>query len=250
MNRPHIIVNVAMSVDGKIDSSARKGATISSRADKARVDRLRASVDAVLVGGRTLLNEDPKLTVKSAELRADRLRKGWPENPAKVGVISEIPAMAMSNVQTINGGSLNNLVPPLRQFLYSGPAKVYLFTTECVDPGVVTRLEGAGATIHAEGKERVDLVKVFRSLHQAGIRTVLVEGGGTLIAELFRLNLADELTIYIAPKILGGATAPTLADGSGFLENQAPGLKLKSVEILDDEGGILVHYLSKVKEYQ
>ncbi len=92
------------------------------------------------------------------------------------------------------------------------------------------------------GQERVDLVAVFRSLHEAGIRSVLVEGGGTLIAELFRLGLVDELTIYIAPKIFGGTSAPTLADGSGFLAEQAPGLKLKSVKKFDDEGGILVHY--------
>ena len=52
-------MNVAMSVDGKLDSVARKGMTISSTADKARVDRLRSSMDAVLVGGRTLLDEDP-----------------------------------------------------------------------------------------------------------------------------------------------------------------------------------------------
>ena len=92
MNRPRILVNVAMTADGKIDSTTRKGAVISSNADKARVDCLRASVDSVLVGGRILVNEDPKLTVKSAELRAERLCKGWPENPAKVGVVTNIGA--------------------------------------------------------------------------------------------------------------------------------------------------------------
>ena len=88
MDRPYLIVNVAMSLDGKIDTAARKGAAISSTADKARVDRLRASVDAVLVGGRTLLEEDPQLTVKSAELRTERLARGLPENPAKVALVS------------------------------------------------------------------------------------------------------------------------------------------------------------------
>jgi 2,5-diamino-6-(ribosylamino)-4(3H)-pyrimidinone 5'-phosphate reductase len=248
MTRPHIIVNVAMTADGKIDSAARKGAAISSPADKARVDRLRASVDAVLVGGRTLLNEDPKLTVKSPELRAERLRKGWTENPAKVGIITEIPNLAMSGSKQIASAGRDTLKTPLRQFLTSGPAQVYLFTTECVDPELMTAFEGAGATVRAEGKERVDLVSVFQSLYEEGIRTVLVEGGGTLIAELFRLNLVDELTIYIAPKIFGGTSSPTLADGTGFLESQAPELILRSVEKNDDEGGILVHYVSKHKE--
>ncbi len=88
MNRPHILVNVAMSADGKLDTVARKGISISSSVDKARVDRLRASMDAVLVGGRTLIDEDPKLTVKSPELRAERIAKGLEENPVKVGIVS------------------------------------------------------------------------------------------------------------------------------------------------------------------
>jgi 2,5-diamino-6-(ribosylamino)-4(3H)-pyrimidinone 5'-phosphate reductase len=249
--RPHILVNVAMTADGKIDSAARRGATISSIADKRRVDELRASVDAILVGGRTLAKEDPKLTVKSAELRAERLRKGWPENPAKVGIISEIPFAWAGLVPTQEERSYQprrGQGSPLRQFLTSGPAQVYLFTTRCNDPEVLAAFETAGATVHAMGQERVDLVAVFRSLHEAGIRSVLVEGGGTLIAELFRLGLVDELTIYIAPKIFGGNSAPTLADGHGFLPNQAPGLKLKSVEKFDDEGGILVHYIVERKE--
>jgi 2,5-diamino-6-(ribosylamino)-4(3H)-pyrimidinone 5'-phosphate reductase len=248
MNRPHILVNVAMTADGKIDSAARGGAAISSIADKHRVDELRASVDAVLVGGRTLFNEDPKLTVKSAKLRAERLRKGWSENPAKVGVVSEIPAVVANGVRLINRGRQGATGAPLRQFLTSGPAQVYLFTTQCTAPEVLAHFETAGAMVHTMGQERVDLVAVFRSLHEAGIRSVLVEGGGTLIAELFRLGLVDELTIYIAPKIFGGISSPTLADGHGFLPNQAPGLKLDSVKIFDDEGGILVHYFIKHKE--
>lgn len=242
MNRPYIHVNVAMTADGKIDSNARKGAAISSAADKARVDCLRASVDAILVGGRTLLNEDPKLTVKSSELRAERLLKGWPENPAKVGVVSDMGAV----FKIPSKGERRTL--PLRKFLTSGPAKVYLFTTQCAAPEVLSAFETAGATVQTMGNDRVDLVSVFQSLHTSGIRSVLVEGGGTLIAELFKLDLVDEVTIYIAPKIFGGSSAPTLADGIGFIPEKAPGLKLKSVEEFDNEGGILVHYIVEHKE--
>jgi 2,5-diamino-6-(ribosylamino)-4(3H)-pyrimidinone 5'-phosphate reductase len=245
MNRPRILVNVAMTADGKIDTAARKGAFISSIPDKARVDRLRASVDAVLIGGRTLLDEDPKLTVKSAELRAERLSKGWPENPVKVAVVSEIPYIKAGLVP---GQDWRPQGQPLQKFLTSGPAQVYLFTTRCTPPEVLAAFEPTGVMVSVMGQERVDLVAVFRSLHEAGIRSVLVEGGGTLIAELFRLGLVDELTIYIAPKIFGGNSAPTLADGSGFLSEKAPNLKLKSVEKFDDEGGILIHYYVEQKE--
>jgi len=76
MNRPYVFINVAMTADGKIDTFERKGATISSQRDKERVDQLRAESDAVMVGGKTLLDEDPKLTVKSEVLRAERVARG------------------------------------------------------------------------------------------------------------------------------------------------------------------------------
>ena len=70
MDRPYVHINVAMTADGKIDTFERRGAAISSTRDKERVDLLRAEADAVMVGGHTLLDENPKLTVKSADLRA------------------------------------------------------------------------------------------------------------------------------------------------------------------------------------
>ena len=72
MNRPYTFINVAMTADGKIDTFERKGAAISSKRDKQRVDELRAAADGILVGGKTLLEESPKLTVKSEALREDR----------------------------------------------------------------------------------------------------------------------------------------------------------------------------------
>src|SRR5574338_376103 len=89
MNRPFVFINVAMTADGKIDTFLRKGSAISSPRDKQRVDQLRAESDAVMVGGKTLLDEDPKLTVKSEALRAERVRHGLPPNPIKVGIVSE-----------------------------------------------------------------------------------------------------------------------------------------------------------------
>src|SRR5919206_3667057 len=96
MNRPFVFINVAMTADGKIDTFERKGAPISSPRDKERVDRLRASADAIMVGGRTLLDEDPKLTVKSEGLRAERMARGLPPNPLKVGIVTEAKIQADS----------------------------------------------------------------------------------------------------------------------------------------------------------
>ena len=230
MNRPRIFVNAAMSADGKLDSVARKGMTISSAADKTRVDRLRASMDAVLVGGRTLLDEDPKLTVKSSALRAERKANGLEENPVKVGVVS-----------------LADLAPD-GNFMTAGSARRMIYTTQRSLPEHIARLENAGAQVIVMGDVHVDVSAVLESLYDQNIRKLMVEGGGTMIAEFFRLDLVDELMLYIAPRIFGGSSAPTLADGPGVLPGQAPVLRLETVDEFDDDGGVFIHYLIEHKE--
>ena len=216
MNRPYVLINVAASVDGKIDTAERRGAAISSESDRERVDRLRASVDAVMVGGRTLHDEDPRLTVKSAALRAERLARGEPENPAKVAVTSRLDLRREA------------------RFLTSGPARIILFVPR-----------GAAALTSAEvyelGERRVDLIAAMDKLHQIGIRRLLVEGGGSLNFELLRLGLVDEVQIYLAPLIFGGASTPTLADGDGLTRERAIRLQRTTIESHAD-GGVLVRY--------
>ncbi len=227
MNRPKILINVAMSVDGKIDTVARKGMVISSESDKARVDRLRAGMDAILVGGQTLLEEDPKLTIKSALLRSERKGNGMEENPAKIGIVTQ------ANLKTDG------------EFMTSGPARRLIYTTLRTSQAQVLRLENAGAQVFVVGSELVDIAAVMESLYQKGFQKVLVEGGGTIIAEFFKLGLVDELTIYLAPVVFGGATAPTLADGPGFIDGQLPILRLETAEEFDENGGVFLHYLVK-----
>jgi 2,5-diamino-6-(ribosylamino)-4(3H)-pyrimidinone 5'-phosphate reductase len=81
-------------------------------------------------------------------------------------------------------------------------------------------------------------------LVELGIRRVLVEGGGSLNFELLRLGLVDEVQLYLAPTIFGGATAPTLADGAGLLRADAVALERVQVEPWQD-GGLVLRY--KVK---
>jgi 2,5-diamino-6-(ribosylamino)-4(3H)-pyrimidinone 5'-phosphate reductase len=225
MPRPYILVNVAMSLDGKIDTAARRGAAISPAADKARVDRLRAAVDAVLVGGRTLLDEDPKLTVRSPALRAERRGLGQPENPARVGLVSVAD------------------LDPAGDFMTAGHARRLIYTTARTAPGQIDRLRAAGAEVFVLGGKRPDPAAALESLYRLGMRRLLVEGGGTILAEFFRLGLADEVSVYVAPRIFGGASAPTLADGPGWSIEQAPRLQCISAEKFDEDGGVLLRYL-------
>ena len=127
----------------------------------------------------------------------------------------------------------------------AGPARCLIYTTKSTTPEQVHLLEKAGAQVFVRCNESIDLRDVLQSLFDQGIRTLMVEGGGTIIAGFFNFNLVDELTAYIAPKIFSGSTAPTLADGPGFSILQAKHLRLESVSKFDDEGGILVHYLNQ-----
>jgi riboflavin-specific deaminase-like protein len=215
-SRPYVLINVAASVDGKIDTVERRGAAISSEADRARVDALRAGVDAVMVGGRTLLEEDPRLTVKSAALRAERVSRGESEQPTKVGVLSR-----------------PELLRPNARFLTEGPARIILFCPAsggCAHPGV---------ELFRMGRGRVDLTAAMHKLAEFGIHRVLVEGGGTLNFELLRLGLVDEVQVFLAPTIFGGASAPTLADGPGGLA-----LRLSRADVQTwPDGGVLLRYM-------
>jgi 2,5-diamino-6-(ribosylamino)-4(3H)-pyrimidinone 5'-phosphate reductase len=221
--RPYVILNVAMSADGKTDTVARRGAAISSPLDRQRVDRLRASCDAIMVGGRTLTGDDPQLTVKSADLRAERLRRGLEENPVKIGVITRA-----------------NL-PDSSRFLTAGPARIIIFTTTQTDPVEIERLFELGVHVFVMGERRVDLKGALQCLKEQGIERLLVEGGGTLNEELLKQNLVDEISVYIAPWIFGGADAPTFASGAGLTRQTAIPLEQTRLEELAD-GGIVVYY--------
>jgi len=224
MNRPFVFINVAMTADGKIDTFARKGAAISSQRDKERVDQLRAESDAIMVGGRTLLDEDPKLTVKSETLRAERMARSLPPNPVKVGIITD------ANIK------------PGSEFLNAGPANVVIFTTHRTSKDRISLLRSYGVNVYTDDSERVDLQGALATLKGLGINRLMVEGGATLNFELLRLGLVDEVTAYVAPMVFGGESAPTMAAGAGLERSAAIPLKLIHLEKWDD-GGILIKYL-------
>lgn len=224
MNRPFTFVNVAVTADGKMDTVERRGAAISSTRDKVRVDRLRAESDAVMVGGRTLLDEDPKLTVKSEDLRAERVARGLTPNPIKVGIVT--------NADDLLDGDFVNF----------GSARVVIFTSEQTSKAQVEFLRSRNVEVYVHHTPRIDLVKALHTLSELGVKRLMVEGGGTLNFELLRLGLVDELTMYVAPMIFGGESAPTAAAGPGVARSEAIPLKLVKSEVFDDEGGVLLHY--------
>ncbi|WP_049925614.1 2,5-diamino-6-(ribosylamino)-4(3H)-pyrimidinone 5'-phosphate reductase [Halopiger goleimassiliensis] len=213
----HVVVNAAMSADGKLSSRRREQLAISGEADFSRVDRLRADSDAVVVGVGTVLADDPHLTVKDDSLVERRRERGVPDHPARVVVDS-------------SGRT------PLDAAVLDDAAASYVCLSERAPIDERMALAERAELVTA-GEERVDLPRAFASLQREGLETLMVEGGGELIFSLFETGLVDELRVYVGPKVIGGRDAPTLADGEGFVD-EFPTLALENVERLD-EGALL-----------
>lgn len=216
----HVVVNAAVSVDGKLASREREQLRISGPEDFARVDRLRASVDAVMVGVGTVLADDPSLTLDDESLVTERTDAGRSPHPARI--------VADSHART----------PPAATIL-DDAAETFVLVTETTPTDHLRSLEEGGATVVVAGTDRVDLAAAFGELEDAGVESIMAEGGGELIFSLFEDDLVDELTVFVGSMVVGGRDAPTLADGEGFVADY-PNLALESVERLDD--GVVLEY--------
>jgi 2,5-diamino-6-(ribosylamino)-4(3H)-pyrimidinone 5'-phosphate reductase len=219
-----VIMNGAMTVDGKI-ATASGDSKISSNEDLVRVHRLRASVDAIVVGISTILADDPQLTV--------RLVKG--KNPARVIVDSRSRIPIDSQIMRM-ASKIDTIVAVTDQ----APKEKILKLEEM----------GAQVLVLSEGKRGesaavphgVNLKELFRRLEKMRLGRILVEGGGELNWSLLRLGLIDELTVTIAPKIAGGRLATTLVEGDGF-DEIAQGIRLKLGKVQRKKSGeLLLHY--------
>ncbi|MEN6341209.1 MAG: 2,5-diamino-6-(ribosylamino)-4(3H)-pyrimidinone 5'-phosphate reductase [Methanospirillum sp.] len=223
--RPHVFVNAAMSADGKLSTYERRQVKISGPGDFRRVDRLRAGADAVMVGIGTVLADDPSLTVKDPALVSAREAEGRSSHPARIVVDS------------------NARIPLDASVLHRGDGLRVVAVSEAAPAEKVTALEEY-ATVVVAGRDRVDLGILLERLFDLGIRRLMVEGGGTLIAALATAGLVDELSIYVGNMIIGGRTAPTLADGDGLSAAQ-PFVRLELVSAAPCEEGVLLRWRVK-----
>ena len=223
--RPYVIINAAMSADGKISTKERHQTKISGNDDFARVDRLRAECDAVMIGIGTVLADDPSLRVKNSDLTAARVAKGREENPMRV----VIDSLARTPVD----GDL----------FKKGSGKRVIFVSAKAPEDRVAALAQRALVIRA-GEDTVDLDRVLDTLGELGVRKLMVEGGSTLLWSFTSQQLFDEIRIYVGALIIGGEDAPTFVDGTGFTQKDwFPRLALKNVERIDD--GVLLTWLKR-----
>jgi len=204
--RPHVTLKWAMTLDGKIAASDGASRWITAEAARAEAHRLRSRADAVLVGIGTALADDPALDV--------RLGAPWPREPLRVVVDSRarLPAAA----RLIGAGT---------------PSRAVVAIADAAPAERVARLVHRGATVlacKADG-ERVDVADLLARLFAMEVIGVLVEGGGALHASFVEAGLVDRVAAFVAPKVVGGATAPTPVSGRGL--DLPAALALESVTV-------------------
>jgi 2,5-diamino-6-(ribosylamino)-4(3H)-pyrimidinone 5'-phosphate reductase len=193
-----------MSLDGKI--ATRTGdSRMSSPEDFRRVHRLRASVDGIMVGLKTLLKDDPKLTVKFAK-RHDPYR-----------------VVVDSSART-----------PLTSYVVRTAKQVptIIATTSKAPVSKIEALRNRGAEVIVSGAgPRVSLTGLLNRLKGMGIRRLMLEGGGTLNWSMLDKGLVDEVSVAVSPIIIGGTDAVSLVEGKGTpLVKNGTKLKLLGVE--------------------
>ena len=216
MPYPYVLLSAAVSLDGYLDDTGPERLLLSSPADFDRVDEVRASVDAILVGAGTIRADNPRLLVNSPERRAARVAAGQPEYPLKV---------------TVSGsGDLD----PAANFWHTGGEKI-VFTT---DKGAErARALGLAADVVPLGPD-LGWRRLLEHLHDArGVRRLMVEGGGTIHTQLLQQGLADELQLVLAPLFVGDPDAPRLF-GPGAYQ---PG-RLRLTETRRIEDVVLMRY--------
>ncbi|NPV27725.1 MAG: bifunctional diaminohydroxyphosphoribosylaminopyrimidine deaminase/5-amino-6-(5-phosphoribosylamino)uracil reductase RibD [Firmicutes bacterium] len=189
--RPFVVLKTAMTWDGKIATSTGQSRWVTGSAARTYVHRLRNIYDGIMVGIGTVLADDPQLTVRL---------EGIPtRNPVRIVVDSRLRVPLQA--QVVN--QLSN-------------ARTIIATTEQAPREKITELEQRGVEVLVvEGRERVDLNQLMLRLGERDICSILLEGGATLNAAALEAGIVDKVLNFIAPKIIGGAMAPTPVGGVG-----------------------------------
>jgi len=210
----HIILSAAISIDGKI-STRSNDSKLSSQEDSTRLHKLRSKVDAILIGKNTMLQDDPLLTVRHT--------KG--KNPTRI--ILDSKGTISKNSKIIK---TSDKIPTI------------IAVSKKISKANLSKLKKLPVEIIISGDNSVNLKLLMKKLSTKKIKTILVEGGGTVNWEFIKNNIFDELIITLSPYLIGGNDATSLVEGKGFAKIvNSPNLKLKSVKRLKNH--LVINYI-------
>jgi len=202
---PFVTVKAAMSLDGKIATRNGESKWITGEKARAFVQELRRGADAVVVGSRTIIADNPQLTVRDGAI--DR-------QPRRVVVDSRGCSALDAHVFSDEDR--------LRTIVLTSERSPEVWRRQLTEQGVtvVTCVSSA---------DRIAVGDALKQLSQREIINVLVEGGGGLIGALLDARLVDKAVFFYAPKVIGGTNAPTAVEGQG-IEKLKDAVTLRKVE--------------------
>jgi 5-amino-6-(5-phosphoribosylamino)uracil reductase len=194
LERPYTLLSCALSIDGYLGSASSKRLGLSNDADFDRVDAVRASCDAILIGANTVRSDNPRLLVRSQARRDERTARGLAPSPIKVTVTERVQ------------------LDPHAEFFTTGSMEKLVYCTSERVADARSRL-GPVATV-VDGGQPVKMRTLTEDLGERGVERLMVEGGGKVHTQFLTANLADELQLVVAPFFVGDSRATRfVADG-------------------------------------
>ncbi|MGZ4857155.1 MAG: 2,5-diamino-6-(ribosylamino)-4(3H)-pyrimidinone 5'-phosphate reductase [Methanobacteriaceae archaeon] len=185
--KPQVLLNAAMTVDGKI--ATRTGSSeISGKEDLLMVHKIRKEMDAIMVGIKTVLADDPRLTVHKITAEPE-------VNPIRIVVDSQ-------------GRT------PIKARVLNDDARTIVVVSDNASQKKIKHLQERAEVIFC-GQKKIDLSRLMEKLCDIGIKTLMLEGGSTLNYSMLREGLVNEIRVCIAPMIAGGIQAKSLVGGEG-----------------------------------
>ncbi len=203
---PFVIAKWAMSLDGKIAATSGDSRWVSGPETREWSHELRTKIDAIMVGVRTVLVDDPQLTARPGDIVAER-------QPLRI--------VADSRGRT-----------PVTARVLDGPGRALVATTSASRAAWRRQMAEAGTEVLLlpDRDGRVDLAELLRALGERQVLSLLVEGGGELLGAFFDGGLVDKVQAVVAPLVIGGDEAPAAVAGRG-VERMADALRLRNVSV-------------------